>query len=131
MIRSASKPIHLDTSFLIRALDASSPESGRLLQWLGERRVIKTSTLAWGELLCGPLDEADQQVARRIVTRHVPIGIEEATEAARLSNHAGRRRHSFADCVVAGTAILDGAMLATSDRGDFERFSDAGLELAG
>ena len=34
MIRLASKPIHLDTSFLIRALAPDSPEAGKLLQIL-------------------------------------------------------------------------------------------------
>lgn len=131
MIRPAARPIHLDTSFLIRALDPTSPESARLFDWLRQRHVVKTSTLAWGEFLCGPLDRTDQELAHRIVTHHVPVRVEEATAAARLFNHTGRRRHSFADCVVAATAIADEATLATSDHGDFERFTDAGLELAG
>lgn len=131
MIRPAAKPIHLDTSFLIRALDRTSPESTKLLGWLAERRVIKVSTLAWGELLCGPLVEAEQKLARRVVQRHLPVGVDEATEAARLFSHAGRRRGSFADCVIGATAIVDGARLAISDREDFERFTGAGLELAG
>ena len=39
MIRPAAKPIHLDTSFLIRALDPTFPESGQLLGWLRARWV--------------------------------------------------------------------------------------------
>ena len=34
------------------------------------------------------------------------------------------------DCIIAATAILSGAELATSNAGDFVRFQDAGLELA-
>lgn len=130
MIRPASRTIHLDTSFLIRALDPACQESGRLMEWLRDRRSIAVSTLAWGEFLCGPLDEAEAAAARRITQKRLPIGSEEATEAARLFNHAGRRRNSFPDCIIAATAIVSGAELATSNLGDFERFQEAGLRLA-
>jgi predicted nucleic acid-binding protein len=86
--------------------------------------------LAWGEFLCGPLGEAEEAVARRVARRHVPIGSAEAREAARLFNQGGRRRNSFPDCIIAATAILAGAELATSNPADFERFVDAGLEMA-
>lgn len=130
MIPSASRPIHLDTSFLVRALDPSSPESSSLLDWLAARRPIAVSALAWSEFLCGPLKDDDARLARVLVQRHFPVGIEEASEAARLFNHGGRRRHSLPDCVIAATAILAGAALATSNPGEFERFIRAGLVLA-
>ena len=130
VIRPASGPIHLDTSFLIRALDPTYTESVQLLDWLSAHHSIAVSALAWGEFLCGPLGEGDEGVARVMVQRHVPVGVNEAAEAARLFNHAGRRRNSLPDCVIAAAAILDGAALATSNRRDFERFVDAGLELA-
>lgn len=127
--------INLDTSFLIRALIRGSPESERLRGWLGERRPVEMSTFAWGEFLCGPLGTPlaadDLARARRIPRALVSFGPDEAAEAARLFNHAGRRRGSFADCVIAATAIVAGAALATSDPVDFERFVDAGLALAG
>lgn len=130
MIRPAAKPIHLDTSFLIQALDPSLPEAAKLHGWLQARRSIAMSTLAWGEFLCGPLGDTDEATARRIAHRHVPVGTDEAIRAARLFNHAGRRRNSFPDCIIAATAILAGAELATSNPADFRRFVDAGLELA-
>ncbi len=61
----------------------------------------------------------------------MPVGTEEATEAARLFNETGRRRGSFQDCVIAATAMTSGAMLATEDKADFERIASPGLELAG
>jgi len=127
----AGKAVHLDTSFLIRALVAGSTEAGSLRQWLLDRRPVALSTLVWGEFLCGPLDEVAITLAGRIVHRHVPVGTREATEAARLFNHGGRRRGSFPDCLIAATAIVAGAELATSNAADFQRFRDAGLELAG
>lgn len=130
MIRPGAKPIHLDTSFLIRALDPTYPESAQLRGWFRESRVLAISAFAWGEFLCGPLGEDEERTARRIVQRHVPVGRDEAAEAARLFNHKGRRRGSFPDCLIAATAILSGAELATSNVRDFERFRNEGLRLA-
>jgi predicted nucleic acid-binding protein len=130
VIRPASGPIHLDTSFLIRALNPTYAESSKLLEWLSARHSIAVSAVAWSEFLCGPIDAEDEAVARMIVQRHVPVGTDEASQAARLFNHGGRRRGSLPDCLIAATAILDGGMLATSNPQDFERFVGAGLELA-
>jgi predicted nucleic acid-binding protein len=127
----AGKAVHLDTSFLIRALVAGSVEAGRLRQWLRDRRPVAVSSLVWGEFLCGLLDEVAIAVAGRIARRHVPVGTREATEAARLFNHGGRRRGSFPHCVIVATAMVAGAELATSNPADFQRFRGAGLELAG
>jgi predicted nucleic acid-binding protein len=129
VIGPGQKPIHLDTSFLIRALDPSYPESRRLLGWFRDRRTMAMSALAWGKFLCGPLSGSEEALARRIAQRFVAVGVEEATLAARLFNQAGRRRSSFLDCVIAATAINAGAELATSNREDFELFVEAGLEL--
>lgn len=127
MISPVPRAVHLDTSFLIRALVQGSEESTRLRGWLEERRSVAVSALAWGEFLCGPLGAADEAIARRIAPRHVPVG---TAEAARLFNHAGRRRGTFTDCIIAATAMIDGAELATADRADFARLVDAGLTLA-
>ena len=87
------------------------------------------STWAWGELLCGPLGSEDASLALRIVRRHVPLWLEEATEAARLFNATGRRRGSLPDCVVVASAVLSNSPLATSDKRDFERFLPLGLMI--
>ena len=50
--------IHLDTSFLIRALAAGTPEDVRIRQWLAAGEALGVSSLAWCEFLCGPLDAA-------------------------------------------------------------------------
>jgi predicted nucleic acid-binding protein len=130
VIRLTSKPIHLDTSFLIRALTLDSLEAGKLLGWLQERRSIAMSAFAWGEFLCGPLEDTGLALARSLVSKHASVGVEEAAEAARLFKLGGRRRGSFPDCVIAATAIRAGAELATSNVSDFGLFREAGLELA-
>ena len=46
---------HLDTSFLIRALVAGSPQDVALRGWLQSGLPIGASVIAWTEFLCGPL----------------------------------------------------------------------------
>ena len=100
MTSAPTSNVHLDTSFLIRALLPGSDEATALRIWLQTGRVVEISTLVWGELLCGPLGEREEAAARRVVRRHVPLDTDRAAEAARLFNHAGRRRGSFSDCIV-------------------------------
>ncbi len=121
--------IHLDTSFLIRALVRDSPEDERLRAWLGAGEPIAISAVAWAEFLCGPVEAALLDLVGRIVTRRVPFGEDEAALAARLFNQAGRRRGSLADCMIAASAIQAKATLATQNPEDFQRFQVAGLQI--
>lgn len=130
MIRTARAEIHVDGSFLIRALSRGTPEEATLLRWYRERRVLGISCLALGEFLCGPLSTGTADAALRLVHRYLPLGTREAAAGAELFNFTGRRSRSFADCLIAATALVDGAALATGNRADFQRFTDAGLVLA-
>lgn len=131
MILTRGAEIHLDTSFLIHALVPGSSEGNRLRAWHEERRIIGMSAFALGEFLCGPLEPGHAELARRLVLRYRPLGIEEAAAGAELFNRTGRRRGSFPDCLIAATAIMDGGALATSNPRDFRRFAEAGLDLVG
>jgi predicted nucleic acid-binding protein len=59
--------IHLDTSFLIRAMTPRSPEDRRLRGWLVEGEPIGVSAVSWAEFLCGPVEADDVELASRIV----------------------------------------------------------------
>lgn len=121
--------IHLDTSFLIRALVPGSAEGVRLRSWLGGDVSVRISAIAWTEFLCGPVEPEPARAAALILGEAVSFSSRDAELAASLFNGSGRRRGSILDCMVAATAIHAGAELATADRTDFERFRSAGLEL--
>ena len=121
--------IHLDTSFLIRALVRGSEPDRQLRGWLGDTTPLGMSTIAWTELLCGPITRDQLSLAAQIVPKRVPFLEQEAELAAALFNGSGRRRGSLADCMIAATAIRHEVPLATSNPEDFRRFESAGLSI--
>jgi predicted nucleic acid-binding protein len=121
--------VHLDTSFLIRALLPGTPEAARLEHWLVGRQPLVISAMAWAEFLSGPLDEESLGLAGRLVGEASPMTGLHAQHAARLFNVTGRRRSSLPDCLIAAAAIDAKAPLATADP-HFARFAEAGLLMA-
>jgi predicted nucleic acid-binding protein len=122
--------IHLDASFLIRALAEGTPQDRRLRAWLAAGEALGMSAVAWAEFLCGPVEATDLELVERVVHDRVPFGEAEAALAARLFNESGRRRGSLADCMIAASAMRAGVPLATENPKDFRRFASAGLSLA-
>jgi len=122
--------IHLDTSFLIRALQPGSPQERRLLEWLRKGEPVGLSAIAWAEFLCGPVDDAVLGLARTLLGVPAPLDDRVAERAAVLFNASGRRRGTFVDCLVAATAIAEDAYLATENPRDFRPFVAGGLHLA-
>ena len=62
---------------------------------------------------------------------HIEAERQAAEEAARLFNLTGRRRGSHADCMIAASAIVAGAPLATLNAADFQPLVPFGLSLQG
>ncbi len=123
--------IHLDTSFLIRALVPSSEEDSLLRGWISDGRALGISAVAWTVFLCGPLGGDEISMASRLFEEIASFRDEDSRMAAELFNAGGRRRGSMVDCMIAASAIGRGAMLATSNIGDFRRLVPLGLRLAG
>lgn len=119
--------IHLDTSFLIRALLAGSSEDALLRGWLAEGESMAMSTVAWAEFLCGPVTPIQAELAKQIIVERIPFTPADAERTAELFNASGRRRGTLADCMIAATALNHRAPIATSNGGDPQRFADAGL----
>jgi predicted nucleic acid-binding protein len=63
-------------------------------------------------------------------SRIIPFGRQEAVLVADLFNQTGRRRGSRFDCLIAATAILEQAEIATVNQMDFKLFVPHGLKLA-
>lgn len=128
--RAAGPVILADTSFLIRALVKGTGEDRALRSWLRDGQPLITSTIAWAEFLCGPLEPEEFDLAALVVTDRVEFGAEDAVAAAGFFNATGRRRGTLVDCMIAATAIRSGAALATANPADFKRLEPLGLTLA-
>ena len=121
--------IHVDTSFVIAALSQGSPQDHHLRAWLRAHEPVGISTVAWAELLCGPIGDDSVDRLQRIVTPRLALTETEAVLAARMFNAIGRRRGSLADCMIAATAVCHSARLATNNTADFRRIARAGFAL--
>jgi predicted nucleic acid-binding protein len=121
--------IHLDTSFLIRALVRGSDEDRHLRGWLREGKPIGISSIVWAEFLCGPVRPQEIELASRIFGEPAPFDGQDAIAASSLFNRSGRRRGSLVDCMIAATALRRKASLATANGEDFRRLAAAELEL--
>ncbi len=119
--------IHLDTSFLIRALMRGTPEDQALRRWIANGESLAVCSIGWAEFQCGPLTSSELAVAGAIIGRHRDFTKDDAESAARLFNESGRRRGSLIDCMIAAAAQADGAPVATANTADFLRLSELGV----
>ncbi len=121
--------ICLDTNYLILGLVPGSAESASLITWsqAGERLV--TAMPAWYEFLCGPVTPAQILAMRSFLEEIIPFDDAQASTAAHLFNAAGRKRGLRVDAMIASTAIIAGAVLATNNHKDFQPFVAHGLTL--
>jgi predicted nucleic acid-binding protein len=123
--------ILLDTNYLIKSLVPGSPEAGQVMGWLKTKEDLCTSGICWYEVLCGPVDDEGIFVVSSCLDQRIlPFTADQATEASRLFNKTGRKRHLRVDAMIAAAAIIPGAILATDNRSDFMEFVDLGLRLA-
>ncbi len=123
--------IHLDTNYLIGLAVAGSPQAQRVDPWLAAGESLAVSALAWTEFLNGPVQPQEIALVESVIeARVVPFDKATAVLAAVLFNKTGRRRGSRFDCLIAATAILAQAEVATVNESDFKLFVPHGLKLA-
>ncbi len=122
--------ICLDTNYLILGLVEGSAESAELLKWVNSGETLVTTSTSWFEFLCGPVTPAQTHTMRSFVRHILPFEEAQAAVAAGLLNATGRKRTLRVDSMIAGAAMVAGASLATSNRGDFAAFVPHGLKLA-
>lgn len=121
--------IHLDTNFLIQGLVPNSAAEAKLQTWRRDGEALGISSISWSEFLCGPLDPAEEALAKMPFPTPEPFLASDASKAAELFNATGRRSRSLADCQIAAVALRCDASLATGDVSDFTLFQNHGLTL--
>jgi len=91
---------------------------------------LDTNYLAWTEFLNGPVTAEEIRLVEAVLDEPLVAFDRRAAElAAQLFNQSGRRRGSRFDCLIAATAILTGAKLATENTAAFKVFAAFGLKL--
>ena len=133
MPADSSAAVHLDANGVVAIGDSNTRLGVAAARWLADGVLLHVSALAWAEFQNGPptgLPPGDDATARRLIAAIIPVGQAEAELAARLFNTTGRRSRSLPDCVIAASAILAGAPLATENTADFAPFLAHGLTLA-
>lgn len=122
--------IHLDSNLLIALSDAADPHRSTALQLMQSLPQAAVSSLAWWEFECGPVSPEGIAIVRLMLPGGIiPFTESQSREAARLFNAVGRARRFKFDSLIAATAILAGASLATANPADFQPFLPHGLIL--
>ena len=122
--------ICLDTNYLVRALVKGAKESAELIEWYQSGEGLLSAAPAWYEFLSGPVTGPQISAIRAFLSGGISAFEEpQATEAARLFNATGRIRRLRVDAMIAATAIVASARLATSNTEDFKTFVPHGLKL--
>ena len=122
--------ICLDTNYLILGLVAGSRESGELAAWIAAGEQLVAPSLVWFEFLCGPVTEVQVRTMRAFLHELTPFDEPQAIVAANLFNAAARKRSTRVDAMIAATAIVADAALATNNAADFLPFRESGLRFA-
>ena len=122
--------IHLDTNYLIGLAVPGLSPAQNVDQWLATGEPLAASALVWTEFLNGPVSADEIALVESVIEENL-VAFEKPTAvlAAQLFNQGGRRRGSRFDCLIAATAILAGAQLATENTKDFTPFVPFGLKL--
>jgi predicted nucleic acid-binding protein len=126
----SQKDLHLDTNCLIDLLFGNSKTRSILKAKLLAGWICSTSTLAWHEFVCGPLQsEQKQDIWDFLEGRVLPMDFEIAELAAEIFNKSGRKKGSKPDCIIAATAIYHNATLLTWNKKDFRNIKKLGFAL--
>jgi predicted nucleic acid-binding protein len=131
--------MQLDNSFLSDLTQASSWAARQAVEWLIEAdTTLGASAVAWTEFLRGSKGSGRDfnevvQVKDMLRSGITPFGEQEAKKAAEMFNAIGRPKSwkdkRRMDCLIAASAILSDAELATVDGNHFEIFRQFGLKL--
>ncbi|MEI7775511.1 MAG: PIN domain-containing protein [Verrucomicrobiota bacterium] len=122
--------IHLDANILIRLSVPGSGAAKKVRKWLLAGETLSASAPAWFEYISGPVTAQDILHAEAILTGGVAnFEKEHSHKAADLFNLTDRRRAMKLDCMIAASALLHRAKVATTNVTDFLPFVPHGLAI--
>lgn len=119
--------ICLDSNYLILGATEGTKESDRIYTWLMHGEQILTASVCWYEFQCGPVSDSQLDFMRSFLSDIRPFTELEAEVAARLFEHAERKRSLKTDAMIAATALVSRAKLATNNTQDFRKFPELQL----
>lgn len=122
--------IHLDANILIRLSVPGSGAAVKVRQWLVAGEALAVSAPAWFEYISGPVTPAEISRAEAVLTGGVAdFEKADSQQAADLFNLSGRKRAMKLDCMIAASALINNARLATTNVADFQAFVVHGLTI--
>ena len=122
--------IHLDTSILIAMVKVSDGHHATARKLAATPHPFSTSAGAWMEFHSRPVQPTLTLALRGLLSGGiVPFDDPTAALAGDLYHRVQSSRRTRMDVMIAATAILAGAELATVNPGDFQAFLPHGLIL--
>jgi len=122
--------IHLDANLLIALVNPSDVHHATASLLLHEPEAFGCSAVAWMEFRSKPVHPIDIAALKAaLAVGIIPLDESAADLAGDLYGLTGSKRSTRLDTMIAATAILAGAELATVNREDFEPFVTHGLKL--
>jgi predicted nucleic acid-binding protein len=122
--------IHADANLLIGISDTTDFHHAAARRLLSQTDPVAVSSIAWTEYQSRPLPAALSRGVRALLRGGIVPFDEPAAElAGRLFHEAGGRRRHRMDTLIAATAMLADAELATTNPADFSAFVPLGLKL--
>jgi predicted nucleic acid-binding protein len=122
--------IHLDANLLIAATDPTDPHVEAFRRILATGDSLSTDAVAWTEVRSRPVDSVKLKVLRQVLRGGIlPFDQKCADLAGEMFILTQAKRRHRLDTMIAATAILAGAELATVNPADFAPFLPHGLKL--
>jgi predicted nucleic acid-binding protein len=122
--------IHLDANVLIRLSMPGSGAAKKVRQWLLAGETLAVSAPAWFDYISGPTTAQEVLYAEAVLTGGVAdFAKTDSHRSADLFNLTGRKRTTKLDCMIAASALIQRARIATTNVGDFQPFAAHGLRI--
>ena len=122
--------IHIDTNLLIASIDPSHEHAKLWPRLIAAGDSFAVSAVAWTEFRSYPVSDQQLRVLDRLLSGGVLTYERAHAElAGELFRRTNAKRKNRLDTMIAATAILVGAELATVNEADFKPFVSLGLKL--